>query len=97
MIDKNGILFGALVGSLLMASGCASGQKTEGSNDAPAAAAAAAPAVKTGECWGANSCKGKGDCGGKGHTCAGMNSCKGKGWVKMTKDDCTKKKGKFKG
>jgi hypothetical protein len=94
MNQKNKVLFGALVGSLMMTAGCASGNKTE-ENTAPAAATAA-PAAKTGECWGVNACKGKGDCGGKGHSCAGMNACKGKGWVKTTKEDCTKKKGKFK-
>lgn len=49
-----------------------------------------------GECHGVNSCKGKGDCGGKGHSCAGKNSCKGKGWLKTTKEECAKQKGKFK-
>lgn len=52
--------------------------------------------VAKGECHGVNSCKGKGECGGKGHACAGQNSCKGKGWVKMSKDDCEAKGGKFK-
>lgn len=37
------------------------------------------------ECQGGNSCKGKGDCGGVGHSCAGKNACKGKGYV-YTKD-----------
>ena len=49
----------------------------------------------TGECHGVNSCKGKGECGGEGHECAGKNSCKGHGWVKMSKADCAKKKGKY--
>ncbi len=49
-----------------------------------------------GECHGINSCKGTGACGGKGHSCAGKNSCKGKGWLKLSKADCTAKKGKFK-
>lgn len=31
-------------------------------------------------CYGVNSCKGTGDCGGKGHSCAGKNSCKGQGY-----------------
>ena len=37
------------------------------------------------ECQGGNACKGKGACGGPGHSCAGKNSCKGKGYV-YTKD-----------
>jgi hypothetical protein len=49
-----------------------------------------------GKCSGINSCKGKGACAGKSHGCAGMNKCKGKGWVKMSKDECEKKDGKFK-
>ncbi len=59
-----------------------------------------APASNTnaveGECHGVNSCKGKGDCGGKGHGCAGKNSCKGKGWLKMSKEKCEAAHGKFK-
>lgn len=53
-------------------------------------------ATAEGECHGINSCKGKGDCGGKGHSCAGKNSCKGKGWLRTTKEECAKQKGKFK-
>jgi len=49
-----------------------------------------------GECHGVNSCKGTGECGGKGHSCAGKNSCKGKGYLKLSKKDCTEKKGTFK-
>ena len=45
------------------------------------------------ECHGVNSCKGTGQCGGKGHSCAGQNTCKGQGWVKMDKDACLKKGG----
>ena len=51
--------------------------------------------AEKGECHGVNSCKGKGECGGAGHSCAGENTCKGKGWVKMTKAECMKKKGKW--
>ncbi|MDG0815639.1 BufA2 family periplasmic bufferin-type metallophore [Bdellovibrio svalbardensis] len=53
-------------------------------------------ATAEGECHGVNSCKGKGDCGGKGHGCAGKNSCKGKGWLRMTKEKCEAAHGKFK-
>ncbi|TGK08227.1 hypothetical protein EHQ81_03755 [Leptospira selangorensis] len=49
-----------------------------------------------GECHGINSCKGTGDCGGKGHSCAGKNSCKGEGWISLTKKECESKKGTFK-
>lgn len=51
--------------------------------------------VATGECHGANSCKGKGECGGEGHACAGKNDCKGKGWVKATEAKCKKLGGNF--
>jgi hypothetical protein len=63
-----------------------------------AADKAAAPADKaaaTGECAGINSCKGKGECGGVGHSCSGKNACKGKGWVKKTEAECKAAKGKF--
>ncbi|PNV72114.1 BufA2 family periplasmic bufferin-type metallophore [Leptospira inadai] len=49
-----------------------------------------------GECHGINSCKGTGECGGKGHSCAGKNSCKGQGWISLSKKDCDTKKGTFK-
>lgn len=49
-----------------------------------------------GECHGINSCKGKGECGGSGHSCAGKNECKGKGWLSMTEKECNEKKGTFK-
>ena len=40
-------------------------------------------------CYGANKCKGTGDCGGKGHGCAGKNECKGQGYVDAnSKDAC---------
>lgn len=42
------------------------------------------------QCAGINSCKGTGECGGKGHDCAGKNACKGEGWVSEATDaDCT--------
>ncbi len=49
-----------------------------------------------GECHGVNACKGKGECGGEGHSCAGKNECKGKGWVTKTEAECKALKGKFK-
>ena len=52
--------------------------------------------VAVGECHGVNSCKGKGECGGAGHSCAGKNSCKGKGWIKLSKAECDEKNGEFK-
>lgn len=40
-------------------------------------------------CYGANKCKGTGDCGGKGHSCAGKNECKGQGFVNASsKEAC---------
>jgi uncharacterized membrane protein len=47
------------------------------------------------KCYGVNSCKGKGQCGGKdSNACAGQNACKGKGWLFMSTEECTKKGGK---
>lgn len=62
---------------------------------APLAHAEDAASAK-GECHGVNTCKGTGECGGKGNGCAGKNSCKGTGWKTMTKADCEKAKGTFK-
>ena len=39
-------------------------------------------------CYGANKCKGTGECGGKGHSCAGQNACKGEGVLKTTSAEC---------
>ena len=34
------------------------------------------------------------ECGGlDGNTCAGSNKCAGKGWIKVSADECTAKKG----
>ena len=42
------------------------------------------------QCGGINACKGQGECGGKGHSCAGKNACKCEGWVKKaTEAECT--------
>ena len=77
------ILLAAAVTGLMMA-GCSTAGSSSGTS------------VAAGECHGVNSCKGKGECGGAGHSCAGKNSCKGQGWVKLSKADCEGKGGKFK-
>ncbi|EPG65351.1 hypothetical protein ACE5IS_00625 [Leptospira wolffii] len=82
-VTKNLIIGAALTG--LFATGAIAENKTAPSEDS-----------SKGECHGINSCKGTGDCGGKGHSCAGKNSCKGQGWISMTKKDCDSKKGNFK-
>ena len=43
---------------------------------------------ETVHCYGVNKCKGTGDCGGKGHSCANQNSCKRAGYIDMDKDTC---------
>jgi uncharacterized membrane protein len=50
------------------------------------------PAAKV-KCYGANTCKGTGACGGKGHSCAGKNECAGQGWTMQKKEDCLAMKG----
>ncbi|HTL12013.1 MAG TPA: hypothetical protein VL588_05975 [Bdellovibrionota bacterium] len=70
----------------------AAGQVVLGEDAKTPAQAPAATAAK-GECSGVNSCKGQGECGGKGHSCAGYNECKGKGWITLTKAECDAKKG----
>ncbi len=90
MTHKRGLLLGAALTGLLTVAACSSGGSTTDS---------ASPAVDsgaTGECHGINSCKGTGDCGGKGYSCAGKNACKGQGWLKLKKAECEKKGGKFK-
>lgn len=44
-------------------------------------------------CYGINACKGVGDCGGKGHSCAGKNACKGMGYLDLPKGTCMKIQG----
>jgi hypothetical protein len=74
----------------LMLGACAT---NDSSSTASGTTAKAAP---LGECHGINACKGKSDCSTKTSGCHGTNACKGKGWTKMTKEDCTAKKGTFK-
>lgn len=46
------------------------------------------------KCYGANTCKGTGACGGAGHSCAGKNACKGQGFVKADSEEaCLKMAG----
>lgn len=40
------------------------------------------------ECYGVNSCKGKGSCASANNSCKGQNACKGQGWVVLTKEGC---------
>lgn len=47
------------------------------------------------KCYGVNTCKGSGACGGAGHACAGKNACKGQGFVETSKADCEKQGGKL--
>ena len=47
----------------------------------------------TAHCYGINKCKGTGDCGGKGHSCAGKNGCEGTGYLSLSEDTCLKIKG----
>lgn len=61
---------------------------------APAAEPSSAGKYK---CEGGNSCKEKGDCGGKAHDCAHKNTCKGQGFVFTTdKAACDKMKAALK-
>ena len=46
------------------------------------------------KCYGANTCKGTGACGGAGHACAGKNGCKGQGFTKADSEEaCLKMAG----
>ena len=87
MSNKNQILGAAVAGilgaSLLIhsPSAGASGAKTDAKDEA-----------KTGQCVGANSCKGKGACSQPTmkHDCASKNACKGQGFLEKTKAECDK-------
>ena len=46
------------------------------------------------ECYGVNSCKGKGSCASTNNSCKGQNACKGQGWVALTKEGCVALGGK---
>jgi hypothetical protein len=91
MDKKTTLAAAALAGLALAASGCAS--MKSGKTSAPAADATASA---KGECHGVNSCKGKGECGGPGHSCAGQNECKGQGWITLSQADCASQHGTFK-
>jgi len=86
-MNKSTLVAAAITGLMMTAVGCSSTPKSSSGGGSDMA---------QGECHGVNACKGKGECGGAGHSCAGKNSCKGKGWVKMSKADCNSKGGAFK-
>jgi hypothetical protein len=87
-MNKKMLLASAALGGLVLAA-------TSGTSWADEASGADAGGSTMGECHGVNSCKGTGDCGGKGHACAGKNECKGQGWIKASKADCESKGGEF--
>lgn len=46
------------------------------------------------KCYGANACKGHGECKSAMNACKGQNECKGRGFVKMTEKACVEKLGR---
>jgi uncharacterized membrane protein len=57
----------------------------------PALGSAQEKPAESGEkvhCYGVNKCKGTGDCGGPGHSCANQNACKRQGYIDMDKETC---------
>jgi hypothetical protein len=86
MNKKNLLVSAALSGMFLAATVATTAIAAEGT----------AGAAVQGECHGMNSCKGTGECGGKGHACHGKNECKGQGWVKKSKAECEEAGGEFK-
>lgn len=46
------------------------------------------------KCYGANACKGHGECKSSMNACQGKNACKGQGFVKMTEKACVDKLGR---
>jgi uncharacterized membrane protein len=74
-------------GKLLLASAAAGLMTFAMAAGAAHAEDAAAPAKV--KCYGVNSCKGTGECGGKGYSCHGNNECAGKGWIsKASAEEC---------
>ena len=46
------------------------------------------------KCYGANACKGHGECKTSMNGCKGKNACKGKGFEEMTEKACVEKVGR---
>ena len=46
------------------------------------------------KCFGANACKGHGQCKSAMNECKGQNACKGKSFVSMTEQACIEKLGR---
>jgi hypothetical protein len=46
------------------------------------------------KCYGANACKGHGECKTSMNGCKGKNACKGKGFEQMTEKACIEKVGR---
>ncbi|MCE9597467.1 MAG: hypothetical protein K8S54_05815 [Spirochaetia bacterium] len=85
------ILIAAALSGLMS---CATGSQTVGN---PKSTCTPGADKMCGECYGINSCKGTGDCGGAdGGACKGTNSCKGKGFLNMTAQQCKIHAGTFK-
>lgn len=94
MKSRKLLLTAAAVSGLFTVASCSSATGSQSSSSA-----------ETVMCYGVNSCKGHGQCGGKVDSCSGKNgcdaklscsgknSCKGKGLVKMSKKDCKAKGG----
>lgn len=53
----------------------------------PIASGAAEDEAKV-ECYGVNSCQGKGSCATATNSCKGQNACKGQGWVVLSQEGC---------
>jgi hypothetical protein len=85
---KKGLLFQAAVLGLTMGTYAYASDDHKGHSHAKAETEEV-----TGKCMGANSCKGKTDCGGKDHSCHALNTCKGKGWIKLSEAKCKEHKG----
>ncbi len=76
-LNKKRALIAASIAGLLAASGTT-----------VSASVAYAATGELEHCYNVNACKGKGACGGVGHSCAGKNTCKGQGYVDVAKGSC---------
>ena len=45
-------------------------------------------------CFGINSCNGQSFCASAKNACAGQNTCKGQGWLRVSREECSAKRGR---
>lgn len=82
-MSKNKVLMSAAIAGII---GVATMANAKTANKTTAAAKAV-----TGQCIGANACKGQSACHTDNNACKGQNGCAGKGMLETTKAECDAK------